>query len=142
MFCSKTLQEVRVLPSLTPAIKELNVAGAQRAAQLVTAASAWLVSRGAPKTTGVGLEGTGYLGTTATNLQTEYQQCYPHQALVRHGAMDRVMMPFTARNDKIMIVQRWKILLFVQVRYRNKRIEMANTLFIFCLILFRIFQQY
>lgn len=85
---------------------EINVAGAQRAAQPVTAASAWLVSRGAPKTTGVRLEVTIYLGTTATHLQTEYQQCCARDpATVQHGAVDRVMMPFTAENDKIIIVR-------------------------------------
>lgn len=104
--CSKTLQEIRRLPSLTLAIREINVAGPQRAAQPVTAASAWLVSRGAPKTTGVRLDVTIYLGTTATNLLTEYQQCCARDpAIVRHGAVDRVMMPFTAGNDKIIIVR-------------------------------------
>lgn len=104
--CSKTLQEIRRLPYLTLAQREINVAGAQRAAQPVTAASAWLVSRGAPKTTGVRLDVMGYLGTTATNLQTEYQQCCARDpATVRHGAVDRVMMPFTAGNDKIIIVR-------------------------------------
>lgn len=104
--CSKTLQEIRRLPSLTLAQREINVAGAQRAAQPVTAASAWLVSRGAPKTTGVRLDVMGYLGTTATNLQTEYQQCCARDpATVRHGAVDRVMMSLTAANDKIIIVR-------------------------------------
>lgn len=104
--CSKTLQEIRRLPSLTLAQREINVAGAQRAAQPVTAASAWLVSRGAPKTTGVRLDVMGYLGTTATNLQTEYQQCCARDpATVQHGAVDRVMMSLTAANDKIIIVR-------------------------------------
>lgn len=104
--CSKTLQEIRRLPSLTLAQREIDVAGAQRAAQPVTAASAWLVSRGAPKTTGVRLDVMGYLGTTATNLQTEYQQCCARDpATVRHGAVDRVMMSLTAANDKIIIVR-------------------------------------
>lgn len=48
----------------------------------------------------------GYLGTTATNLQTEYQQCCARDpATVRHGAVDRVMMSLTAANDKIIIVR-------------------------------------
>lgn len=98
------------MPSLTLALREINVAGAERAAQPVTAASAWLVSRGAPKTTGVRLDVTIYLGTTATNLLTEYQQCCArHPATVRHGAVDRVMMPFTAENDKIKSLEMGKI---------------------------------
>lgn len=95
--------------SPTLAIGEIHVAGGKRAAQPVTAASAWLVSRGAPKTTDVRLEVTVYLATTATNLQTEYQQCCPRDRVtVRHGAVDRVMMSLTAANDKIIIVRNGK----------------------------------
>lgn len=94
-----------MLPSLTPALREINVAGAERAAQLVTAASAWPVSRGAPETTSVRLEDTSCYVTTATTLQTEYQRCCArHPAIVRHGAVALVMMPFTADKDKVINV--------------------------------------
>lgn len=92
-----------MLESLSPATWEINVVvGAWKAAQPVTAASAWIVSRGAQETTGVSMEITGHYGTTATILRTEYQKCCaPHQALVQNGALDHVRMAIKVGNNKI-----------------------------------------